>query len=63
MSFQGRYQQQKEIQNRRKTKFAGGDLTQKELSEGIKDAEEGPFLTVQESRNRFEEWLIRREKK
>ncbi len=49
---------QKEIHKTEKNKFtAGGDLTEKELSEGIKAAEEGPFLTVQESMNRFEEWL------
>jgi len=29
--------------------------------DGIKAAEKGPFYTVQESMNHFEEWLIKRE--
>jgi hypothetical protein len=49
---------QKEINKPEQNKFtSGGKLTEKELMDGIKAAEAGPFYTVQESMNRFEEWL------
>ena len=38
-------------------------LSQEEFLAGIKEAEKGPFLTVQESKEIFEEWLKSREKK
>lgn len=36
-------------------------LSQDELLAGIKQAEEGPFFTVQESMENFEQWLKSRE--
>jgi predicted transcriptional regulator len=38
-------------------------LSQDELLAGIKQAEEGPFFTVQESMENFEQWLKSREEK
>lgn len=38
-------------------------LSQDEFLSGIKQAEEGPFFTVQESMENFEQWLKSREKK
>ena len=38
-------------------------LSQDEFFSGIKEAEEGPFHTVQESKENFELWLKSREKK
>ena len=38
-------------------------LSQDEFLSGIKKAEEGPFFTVQESMENFEQWLKSREKK
>jgi hypothetical protein len=37
-------------------------VTQAEFSEAIKEAEEGPFYTVQESMLHFEKWLSSRKK-
>lgn len=48
----------------KRNKFtSGNELTEKEFISGIKSAEKGPFINVQESMNRFEEWLKKREKK
>ena len=53
---------QKEINKPEQNNFTSvGKLTEKELLDGIKAAEKGPFYTVQESMNHFEEWLIKRE--
>ena len=41
----------------------GNPLSQGEFLSGIKQAEEGPFFTVQESMENFERWLKSREKK
>ena len=41
----------------------GQSLSQDEFIDGIKEAEEGPFHTVQESKENFELWLKSREKK
>jgi predicted transcriptional regulator len=41
----------------------GNSLSQDEFLSGIKQAEEGPFFTVQESMENFEQWLKSREKK
>jgi hypothetical protein len=38
-------------------------LSRDEFLSGIKQAEEGPFYTVQESMENFEQWLKSREKK
>jgi len=38
-------------------------MNQDEFLSGIKQAEEGPFFTVQESMENFEQWLKSREKK
>ena len=38
-------------------------LTHDEFLAGIQKAEEGPFYTVQESMENFEQWLKSREKK
>jgi hypothetical protein len=39
------------------------NLTQEEFLAGIQKAEEGPFYSVQESMENFEQWLKSREKK
>lgn len=39
-----------------------GKMTHEEFLDGIKKAEEGVFYTVEESRQRFEQWLKLREK-
>lgn len=52
--------------DRKKTsvKFTSGStLSEEEFQEGIKTAEEGPYYTVQESMNHFEEWLKEKQKK
>lgn len=41
----------------------GQSLSQEELVSGIKEAEEGEFHTVQESKEKFDIWLKSREKK
>lgn len=41
----------------------GTSLSQDELLAGIKEAEKGPFHTVQESMENFEIWLKSKEKK
>lgn len=41
----------------------GNSLTQDEFLFGIMKAEEGPFYTVQESMENFEQWLKSRERK
>jgi hypothetical protein len=41
----------------------GNSLSQDEFLSGIKQAEEGPFFTVQESMENFEQWQKSREKK
>ena len=41
----------------------GNSLTQDEFLSGILKAEEGPFYTVQESMENFEQWLKSRERK
>jgi len=41
----------------------GNSLSQDEFLEGIQRAEEGPFNSVQESMENFEQWLKSREKK
>jgi len=41
----------------------GQSLSQDEFLSGIKEAEEGAFHTVQESKENFETWLKSREKK
>jgi len=41
----------------------GISLSQDEFLSGISKAEEGPFYTVQESMENFEQWLKAREKK
>ncbi|HAH24758.1 MAG TPA: hypothetical protein DCL77_13560 [Prolixibacteraceae bacterium] len=41
----------------------GNSLSQDEFLSGILNAEEGPFFTVQESMENFEQWLNSREKK
>jgi hypothetical protein len=41
----------------------GNSLSQDEFLDGIQKAEEGPFSTVQESMENFEQWLKSREKK
>jgi len=38
-------------------------LSQDEFFSGINQAEEGPFFTVQESMENFEQWLKSRERK
>jgi hypothetical protein len=38
-------------------------VTHEEFMESIKEAEKGPFYTVQESMQHFEEWLNSRKKK
>jgi len=38
-------------------------LSERELKEGIKKAEKGPFYTVQESMTQFETWLKKRKGK
>ena len=40
----------------------GNSLSQDEFLDGIQKAEEGPFYTVQESMENFEQWLKSREK-
>jgi hypothetical protein len=54
-----------DITNRQpENRFTSGEsLTEKEFKQGIKKAEKSSFFTVQESMNRFEEWLRVREKK
>lgn len=42
---------------------SGETLTEKEFKQGIEKAEKGPFYTVQESMNRFEKWMKKREKR
>ena len=45
-------------------RFTSGEpLTEKEFKQGIEKAEKSPFYSVQESMNRFESWLKKREKK
>ncbi len=39
------------------------NLTHEEFLAGIQKAEEGPFYSVQESMENFEQWLKSREKK
>jgi hypothetical protein len=41
----------------------GNSLSQDEFLFGISKAEEGPFYTVQESMENFEQWLKSRERK
>jgi len=41
----------------------GQSLSQDEFVSGIKEAEEGAFHTVQESKEKFDIWLKSREKK
>ena len=41
----------------------GNSISQDELLAGIREAEEGPFFTVQESMENFELWLKSGEKK
>lgn len=41
----------------------GNSLSQDKFLTGILRAEEGPFFTVQESMENFEQWLSSREKK
>jgi len=41
----------------------GQSLSQEEFVSGIKEAEEGAFHTVQESKEKFDIWLKSREKK
>lgn len=38
-------------------------LSESEFIKGIKMAERGPFVTVQESMSKFESWLKKREEK
>lgn len=40
-----------------------GTMSHEEFMAGIRKAEEGPFYTVQESMQRFEQWLKSRKKK
>jgi predicted transcriptional regulator len=47
-----------------KNRFTSGEqLSGKEFKQGIEQAEKGPFYSVQESMNRFEEWLTKRKKR
>ncbi|MEX0661775.1 MAG: hypothetical protein WEA58_07255 [Balneolaceae bacterium] len=39
---------------------SGVKLSESEFKKGIKDAEEGPLFTVQESMTHFESWLKNR---
>jgi predicted transcriptional regulator len=41
----------------------GNTLSQDEFIAGIRKAEKGPFFTIQESMEHFEQWLKSREKK
>ena len=43
--------------------LSGNSLSQDEFLSGILKAEEGPFYTVQESMENFEQWLKSRERK
>lgn len=38
-------------------------LSESEFMRGIKTAERGPFITVQESMTKFESWMKKREEK
>jgi len=40
---------------------SGVILTEEEFAKGIEKAENGPFTTVQESKEQFEVWLKKRE--
>ncbi|MCX6272834.1 MAG: hypothetical protein NTU44_16780 [Bacteroidetes bacterium] len=39
------------------------NLLKEEFSQGIREAEKGPFTSIQESMEYFEQWLQAREKK
>gem|GEM_PF-1097125 len=39
----------------------GQTVTQEEFVQAIREAEKGPFYTIQESMNHFEQWLNSRE--
>ena len=39
------------------------ELSEEEFFDGITVAEKGPFYSLPESKNKFEEWLQEREKK
>jgi len=41
----------------------GISLSQDELLDGIQKAENGPFYTIQESMEHFEQWMKSREKR
>ena len=41
----------------------GNILSQDELVDGIRKAEKGPFYTIQESMEHFEQWMKSREKR
>ena len=59
----------KEIKTKAKIKdpenwiLPGNTMSQDELIAGIRKAENGPFYTIQESMEHFEQWLKTREKK
>ena len=40
----------------------GKPMSQKEFADLIKEAEEGQFLTVEESKEKFEKWKSKRKK-
>jgi len=45
-------------------RFTSGEaLSENEFKKGIKEAEKGPFNTVQESMTKFESWLKKRKEK
>ncbi len=41
----------------------GNTMSQDELIAGIREAENGPFYTIQESMEHFEQWLKTKEKR
>ena len=41
----------------------GQTITQEEFVQAIREAEKGPFYSIQESMNHFEQWLNSRENK
>ena len=59
----------KEIKTKEKIKdpenwiLPGNILSQDELIAGVRKAENGPFYTIQESMEHFEQWLKTREKR
>lgn len=54
----------KQTEQANSNRFTSGvNLTESEFKKGIKEAEEGPFFTVQESMTHFETWLKKRIKK